>query len=99
MARTQGSNISAEQSLILEALENDTFFYENVELTGTLNSSNTVFTLPAVPNPALSLDLIVNGQSLTAGGVDYTLSGDEVTLVHAPDPDDVLRASFRVDPT
>ncbi len=40
---------------------------------GTVNGSNTAFTLANVPNPPTSLALFRNGLLLTQGG-DYTLS-------------------------
>src|SRR5262249_34979799 len=42
--------------------------------SGSINSSNTAFTLSNSPNPSGSLELYLNGQLLTSG-TDYTLSG------------------------
>lgn len=52
--------------------------------TGTINSSNAVFTLAHAPNPASSLELYLNGILQTAGGVDYTLASATITYVVAP---------------
>jgi hypothetical protein len=60
--------------------------------SGTLDGSNTTFTLAHTPNPSSSLILTNNGQVLTGGGVDYTLSGDTITMVNAPVSTDILRA-------
>ena len=52
--------------------------------TGSINSSNTVFTLPDTPD-TLSLLLILDGNVLDPGaGDDYTLSGATITFTTAP---------------
>lgn len=65
---------------------------------GTINGSNTAFTLAFAPSPAASLQLFLNGQLLKPGGVDYTLSGLNITMVTAPVSTpvaDVLLAWYR----
>jgi hypothetical protein len=47
--------------------------------TGTINGSNTIFTVTGTISA-----LYVNGQFMVPGGVDYTLSGQTITLVTAP---------------
>lgn len=59
-------------------------FADNETPGGTINGSNTAFTLAHPPSPTASLMLILNGQFLTQG-VDYTLSGDDITMTTAPD--------------
>lgn len=71
--------------------------YDNITPTGTVNGVNTVFTLPAAPSPASSLEFRVNGQTVKAGGTDYTLSGVTVTMTWAPPTGSILTASFLVD--
>jgi hypothetical protein len=64
---------------------------------GTVNGSNTSFTLSQAPNPVASLSLYRNGVLQTLI-VDYTLSGTAIVFVPAstPQPGDVLLASYRV---
>ena len=55
----------------------------------------TAFTLAHTPSPALSLLLFWNGQLLTSGGTDYTLSGANITTVPTIGAGDILRAWYR----
>jgi hypothetical protein len=59
-------------------------FADNETPSGTINGSNTNFTLANTPNPAASLQLQLGGIFLTQG-VDYTLSGATITFLAAPD--------------
>jgi hypothetical protein len=68
-------------------------FQDPVPLTGQ-NGVQTVFTLPAAPNPTGSLQLTCNGLLLEQG-VDYTLAGATVTFNRPPLATDVLLASYR----
>jgi hypothetical protein len=63
---------------------------------GTIDGTNTAFTLANAPSPASSLNLFLNGLRLTAGGVDYTLAGTAITMVSAPNPGDVFVANYRM---
>jgi len=63
--------------------------------SGTINSSNTVFTLAFTPNPAASLQLYRNGILQRAGGVDYTLATATITYVTAPVTGDTHVCSYR----
>ena len=61
--------------------------------SGTINGSNTAFTL-ANAN-AYQLELFLNGQLLEPGsGNDYTISGNAVTMLFAPLSGDKLRAYY-----
>jgi len=64
--------------------------------SGTVNGSNTVFTLAFVPSPASSLNLFLNGLLLDQGQ-DYTLSGQTITFltVTVPQSGDLLQASYQ----
>lgn len=70
---------------------------DNETPSGTINGSNTGFTLANSPNPATSLQLYANGveQVLTT---DYTLSGASITFTTAPATGDLLRAYYRYAP-
>lgn len=70
-------------------------FADNETPTGTINGSNTSFTLAHTPSPTASLSLYLNGQLLIAGGADYTLATATITMTAAPATGDVLRASYR----
>jgi hypothetical protein len=61
---------------------------------GTINGSNTSFTLAHTPTNT-SLALYKNGQlQLPGGGADYTLSGSTITYNTAPLTGDLLTAQF-----
>ena len=69
-------------------------FSDAVVPTGDMDGSNKVFDLPTVPNPTGSLQVFRNGL-LERLGVDYSLSGSEITFVVAPRPGDNLYAFYR----
>ena len=76
-----------------------TDFIVNETPSGTLNGSNTSFTLanaPATVNGSTSsLELALNGSVLEAGsGNDYTLSSTTITMLFAPVSTDKLRAFY-----
>ena len=60
---------------------------------GTINGSNTAFTLAQAPYNATALMLVYNGQILTRG-TDYTITGAAITMTRAPATGDVLRAFY-----
>jgi hypothetical protein len=64
---------------------------------GTVNGSNTSFTLSQAPNPAASLSLYRNGMRMSAN-LDYTLAGTGIVFVptQTPQPGDLLQASYRI---
>lgn len=72
-------------------------FADSETPSGTINGVNATFTLAQTPSPAASLSLYLNGQLLTAGGVDYTLSTATITMITAKIPvsQDILRAWYR----
>lgn len=84
--------MSTEEGAMVENLQQGN--YQNETPGGTVNGSNTAFTLSAAPSPAASLKLFVNGQLMAAAGEDYTLSGSDITMVTAPPTDSILRAWF-----
>ena len=63
--------------------------------SGSINGSNTSFTLAHTPSPAGDLQLYKNGQQLIAGGADFTLATATITMVSAPATGDVLIAFYR----
>jgi len=63
---------------------------------GTLDGSNTTFTLANTPSPASSVTLYRNGLLLQQGA-DYTVSNNSLTfLASAPQTGDILTASYRM---
>ncbi len=75
----------ADNGLRYDTAETVPSFADNETPTGTINSSNDTFTLANSPSPAGSLVLILNGAVQTAGGVDYTLTGNSIVYVNAPE--------------
>lgn len=64
--------------------------------SGSINGSNTSFTLAHTPNPSADLQLYLNGQQLIAGAsADYTLSTATITMAVAPATNDKLIAFYR----
>jgi len=65
---------------------------------GTIDGTNTTFSLASAPNPPSSLHLFRNGLLLKQG-LDYTLSDRTIqfTASATPQPGDVLTASYRTD--
>lgn len=63
---------------------------------GTINGSNTSFTLAHAPaNSGTALELTLNGVTLEPGtGNDYTISGSTITMLFAPVTGDKLRAYY-----
>lgn len=67
---------------------------------GTIDGSNTAFTLANAPNPAASLILVHasgagGGSVLQPGGVDFTLTGASIAMATAPAVGDTLLAWYR----
>jgi hypothetical protein len=72
-------------------------FVDGETPAGSINGSNTVFTLASAPSPASGLQLYRNGLLLKLGS-DYTLTGNAITFAAAsvPQVDDVLLSSYRL---
>ncbi len=94
---TLGGLLSADQQLVIQAINDGTYFHYQETPTGLINDSNTSFTLAGNPNPDASLEVYLNGQVLTLT-LDYTLSGVTLTMVNAPMTDSVLRVTYVVSP-
>ncbi len=64
---------------------------------GTIDGSNTAFTLANTPSPTTSVALFRNGLLLQQG-TDYTVSNSSLTFLTGavPQPGDVLAASYRM---
>jgi len=72
-------------------------FVDQESPAGSVNGSNTVFTLTQAPSPAASLEIHRNGV-LMKTGIDYSLSGATVTFgsLSTPQSGDLLLASYRL---
>lgn len=70
-------------------------FVDKETPSGTINGSNTAFTLANTP-VAGSEHVYLNGMLLDVGaGNDYTISGANITMLTAPSGSDKLRVSYR----
>lgn len=71
-------------------------FVDGETPNGSVNGSNSVFTLSQTPNPASSLLLYRNGM-LQKQALDYSLANQTITFVAGaiPQPGDVVIASYR----
>lgn len=65
--------------------------------TGTIDGTNTAFTLTQAATPAKSLILVLNGlvQNQQTSGGDYALSGTGITFTSAPPTGSTLLAWYR----
>lgn len=91
------NQLTPQEVLVVESITGGTYFIYRETPSGSVNGSNATFTLAHTPNPAASLCLFLNGQLLTYTE-DYTLSGNTITFVVAPDTGSIIRASYTVDP-
>jgi len=67
--------------------------FTRTTVTGTINGTNTAFTLGVTPNPAGSEMIMQNGMTLLPGsGNDYTITNAAVTFAVAPATGDQLQA-------
>lgn len=69
------------------------FIYDETP-SGTVNGSNTAFTLAHTPVSG-TLMLYRDGQLLKGGGADYTISGTDITFVTAPATSSVLSSFYQ----
>jgi outer membrane murein-binding lipoprotein Lpp len=81
----------------LSAAANTAVFVDSETPGGSVNGTNTAFTLANSPSPVSSFALFRNGL-LQSPGVDYTLSGMAITFLTASTPQtgDILQASYRL---
>lgn len=103
LSTEEGFGLSDEKSLSRSAPSTPPHFqYVHVDkevLSGTLDGVNKVFTLKNTPIDCSEL-IFLNGLFLdnkVAG--DYTISGNEVTLLNAPSPGSILIAHYRYENT
>src|ERR1035437_2862224 len=69
-------------------------FVSNETPSGTVNSSNQTFTLAQTPVSG-TLQLYRDGQLMTGGGADYTLTTNSIAFVTAPITGSVLLAFYQ----
>ncbi len=72
-------------------------FVDGETPSGTINGVNTNFTLSAIPSPAASLNLFLNGLLLRQGTA-YTISDSSIVMTSGsiPSPGDILQAWYRL---
>ncbi len=80
-----------------EAIDNDVFFIEGEIPVGAINGVNKTFTLAYNPNPDSSLEVFVNGQKQKLG-LDYSLSGDTLTMTYAWEAGTVIEVNYHRKP-
>jgi hypothetical protein len=68
-------------------------FWVDETPSGTINGSNTAFTLAQTPLENDSVELYRDGLKLTVT-TDYTISGTSITMVTAPVVGQTLRANY-----
>lgn len=82
-----------------QSMEDGTFWVEETPV-GSVNGSNTSFTLTYSPNPVSSAEYLVNGQEVVYGAdKDYTISADALTTVYAYPNGTTHRIRYRVEPS
>ncbi len=89
--------LTAGQTLVVQAITSGTYFHINETPTGTMNGVNTSFTLSAIPNPATSLEVYLNGTKLKLAS-GYTLVGSALTMINIPIAGDEFLVNFTVSP-
>lgn len=86
-------DIGAEPALGYTPIDNAKFIW-NEAVSGTVNGSNTAFSIVSAP-VAGKLLLTVNGVIQRSGaGNDYTISGTAITMLYAPKTNSVLLATY-----
>ena len=89
-----GDITSAEATWVATEAAVGNFIYSEVP-SGTVNGSNTTFTLADTPSSG-TLQLYVNGFRFKVGaGEDYTLSGATITMLTAPPTNSIILADYR----
>lgn len=77
----------------LDDLKGSNSFIFSETPTGDVDGVNDTFTLANTPTTN-TLQLFRDGQLLKGGGVDYTLTGDEIVFTSAPEVDSILLAHY-----
>lgn len=97
---TAGTNITIDNSVAGQITISSTGalsatnFVTNELVSGTIDGSNTAFTLANTPTSGTQR-LYLNGIALVPGaGNDYTISGANVTMLYAPQTGSVLEADY-----
>ena len=90
--------LTAHEVLIVQAIENGTYFVFNEVPTGTIDGNNKTFTLANTPNPAGKAEIFLNGQKLQGGGGDYSITNATITFNTAPAPGSIMLSNYIVTP-
>ena len=93
-----GDELTPDEELVVQTITAGTYFVENEVPTGDIDDVNVTFILAETPNPAISLELKLNGAYLKAGGEDFSLVDDTITMVNPPPTGSILLVSYRVSP-
>jgi len=85
-----GSGVGVDPAILLQKAD----FVAGEAPAGTINGSNTVFTLANTP-VAGTEQVYLNGVRQRRGaGLDYTISGNTITFVSAPQPGDSILVDY-----
>lgn len=95
---TMGATVSSLSSQVdaITAGTTTADFADSETPAGTLDGTNAIFTLGAIPTPAASLQLFRNGLAQMSG-IDFSLAGNVITFLNnnVPKPSDILQAFYR----
>lgn len=94
-----GDELTAQQELIVQAIDAGTYFVENEVPTGAVDGANAIYTTANTVSPVTSAEVWLNGVKQKAGGVDYTFSStNTITFVTAPLSGSLLLVNYRRTP-
>ena len=89
--------LTASETLVIQAITSGTYFHINEVPTPAVDGTVTDFTLVDTPNPTTSLEVYLNGTKQTIT-TNYTLSGNTLTMVSAPQLGDDFKVNYIVSP-
>lgn len=92
---TLGSTAITWQQIPTTAGLSSTNFVDKEVPSGSINGSNTAFTLANTPTAGTEHTYLNGVLQASGGGNDYTISGSSITYLTAPETGDVLVVSYR----
>ena len=85
------------RSPYVQKMEDGTFWVEETPV-GSIDGSNKTFTLTYSPNPTSSVELEVNGQTVSETG-NYSVASDTLTTTYAYPKRTTLWIRYRTEPS
>lgn len=87
--------LTADEESVVQDIASGDYFVFNETPSGSVDGSNSTFTLANTPNPSSSLILTLQGQiQIQGSSSDYTLSGNTITFSVTPAFGMELKAPF-----